>query len=276
MKLTDFLKRVLSEAKAPDVDLTTLPEELPDEVVAAYEKNLLTLERAMADPDLTKTMKNRAFKDLNDGWDKDFNAFAEGLDADTAAKIKGEKFTRTKWALISDAFKKGTDDDKFKGVRKEIENLNNVVRDKDAMISQIKAEADGKLLDFKKDYMLNEKLSTLDIAEPYLPLKHMIKDELIKKLNQKSVILALENDALVPRRKSDTGELLDYYEANTRVGLDELLTKELDAFLKKSSGGSSNGDTKKKIIPTNDYPGGLTLAQINALEIKKKFASSKK
>lgn len=283
MKSIDFLKRVLTEAKVkPEVlALITdnLPDELPEEAVTSYEQNLFTLDRAQADPELTRTMQARAFKALNDGWDKDFNSFAEQLDADTAAKIKAEKFTRKKWETIAEALKKGSgasDDEKQKTSRKEIEALHAQLREKESMLETVKKEADGRVMDFKKDYLLSEKLGTIEFADPFKPLKHMLKEDFMRKLSQKSIILAVENDQLVPRRKSETGELMDVFEANTKVGLDDLIKKELQDFIKKSAGGGGQQQQQQQQNYKTDAPKqGLTLDEINKLRVAENFKKLK-
>jgi hypothetical protein len=273
MKAVDFLKRVLTESKAPEVTIDSLEFDIPEDVIKAYEGNLLTLERAQADPELSRVMQARAFKALNDGWDKDFNSLAEQLDAETATKVKAEKFTRKKWEVIAESLKKGlNDDDKHKATRKEIETLHAQIKEREALLETQKQEAANQILDFKKDYLLSEKLSTVDLAEAYVAFKPMIKEQFLKNISEKSIILAVENDQLVPRKRSETGELMDVFEANTKVGLDDLIKKELLPFLKKSAGtGSTQPGTTHTTPPGTKPTKELTLDEINRLKVQENF-----
>lgn len=286
MKSIEFIKRVLTEAKvAPDVIGAIivddkLPDALPDEAVQAYEKNLFTFDRAQVDPELTKVMNSKAYKSFADGWDKDFNAFAETLDADTATAIKNEKFTRKKWELIANAVKSagaGADPEgKVKGARKEIELLHTQLREKEAAMAIIKAEADSKVSDFKRDYLVSEKLATLDVVDHMKGYPNLLKNQLFESINKKGIIFTIENDQLVPRRKTETGELVDVYEANTKVGVDDLIKKELQDFIKKSNGaGGNNGNQRTGSTPPASPKSGMTLEEMNRLKVAENFAKLK-
>jgi hypothetical protein len=278
MKTIDFVKRVLQESK---VDLNKLgltditPDtDLPDEAVNQYSTNLLTRERAESDPDLSKTMQARAFKALNDGWDKDFEAFAESnLPKEVAEKIKTEKFTRNKWDLIRQNLKV-SNDDAGKAARIEIERLNNALKEKEQYIQSTKSEYEGKLTDFQKNFLLTQEFNKLELAEVYT--KPLVKDSIYNSLNselsKKGIIFTLDNGQLVPKRKSETGELLDYYEANEKVSLDSLLKKELKDYLKQSQGAGNNQSQGRQAQGAAPQPkSGMTLAELNALAVQEKF-----
>lgn len=284
MKAIDFVKRVLQESK---VDLTKLgltditPEtDLPEEAINSYSTNLLTRERAESDPDLSKTMQARAFKALNDGWDKDFEAFAESnLPKEVTDKIKGEKFTRNKWDIIRQNLKV-TSDEGGKAARAEIEKLNQALREREAAIAATKAEYEGKLTEFQKTFLLNQEFSKLELADAYA--KPLVRDSIfngmVGELSKKGIIFTLDNGQLSPKRKSETGELLDVYEANEKVGLDSLLKKELKDYLKQSQGGGGNQQQQGGRQTQGAAPqpkAGMTLAELNALAVKEKFSKLK-
>jgi hypothetical protein len=280
MKANDFILRVLQEAK---VDLTKLglttitPEtELPEEAITNYEQNLLSRDRAIADPDINKVMQARAFKALNDGYDRDFEAFAESnMPKEVAEKVKTEKFTRNKWDIIRQNLKV-TSDEGGKAARAEIEKLNQALREREAAITATKAEYEGKLTEFQKSFLLNQEFSKLELAEAYA--KPLVRDSIfngmVGELSKKGIIFTLDNGQLSPKRKSETGELLDVYEANEKVGLDSLLKKELKDYLKQSQGGGGNQQQQGGRQTQGAAPqpkSGMTLAELNALAVKEKF-----
>jgi hypothetical protein len=282
MKSIDFVKRVLQEAK---VDLTklglteiTADTDLPEEAVTSYANNLLTRERVEADPDINKTMQARAFKALNDGWDKDFHAYAEAnLPKEVADKVKSEQFTRNKWDLIRKHVHSGTGDGdaKVKAAQAEIAKLHDELKAKDDAINLTKNDYEGKLGQFQKNYLLTQKLSGKEWAEAYADLKPDLQEKFLKTISEKSIILELSNGQLTPKRKAEDGSLLDYYEANVKVGLDDLITKELGKYFKQSAGTGSQGSPSPKPIPGTTPKEGLTLAEMERVKVLEKFAKLK-
>ncbi len=275
MKVIDFVKRVLQESK---VDLTKFTElnletDLSDEVVTSYSNNLLSRERIEADPEINKTMQGRAFKALNDGWDKDFNAFAEAnLPKELADKIKAETFTRNKWEILRKnvvAVGNG-DNEKLKTANSEIERLNGEVLSKSKLIDETKTTYEGKLLEFQKNYLLSQKLGTLQWADAYVDLKQDLQEKFNRTISEKSVILEVSNGQLIPKHKGENGTLLDLYEANKKVSLDDLIEKELGKFTKQSNGSPSPTTTQPKPIAGTPAP-ALTLAEMEREKIKEKF-----
>lgn len=280
MKVIELARRVLAESK---VDLTklgitdlTVDTDLPAEAVTSYETNLLTRERAESDPDISRTMMARAYKSLNDGFDRDFNAFAEAnLPKETADKVKAEQFTRNKWELLRKniVIGSGTDPEKVTAARKEIETLHNQLKERDAAIEVTKNNYEGQLTTFQKNYLLTQKLSPQPWAEPFNKpdFLEFAQGKLTQRLSEKSIILELSNGQLIPRRKDAAGQLLDVYEANVKVGLDDLIKKELGEYLKQSAGAGSTNPPKVIPVPGTAPQGGLTLAEMQRLEISKKF-----
>ncbi len=275
MKVIDFVKRVLQESK---VDLTKFTElnletDLSDEVVTSYSNNLLSRERIEADPEINKTMQGRAFKALNDGWDKDFNAFAEAnLPKELADKIKAETFTRNKWEILRKnvvAVGNG-DNEKLKTANSEIERLNGEVLSKSKLIDETKTTYEGKLLEFQKNYLLSQKLGTLQWADAYVDLKQDLQEKFNRTISEKSVILEVSNGQLIPKHKGENGTLLDLYEANKKVSLDDLIEKELGKFTKQSNGSPSPTTPQPKPIAGTPAP-ALTLAEMEREKIKEKF-----
>jgi hypothetical protein len=278
MKSIEFVKRVLQEAK---VDLTklglteiTADTDLPAEVEQAYANNLLTRERIEADPEINRTMQARAFKALNDGWDTDFNAFAEAnLPKEVAEKIKTEKFTRNKWDILRKnwtAPTPGTD----KVAAAEIANLHAQLKEKDDTIVAKTKDFDNQLQGFQKNYLLTQKLSGANWAEAYSDLKPVLQENFIRQLSEKSIILELSNGQLNPKRKAEDGSLLDVYEANVKVGLDDLINKELGKYFKQSAGSGTPPSTHKT-IPGTPPKEGLTLAEMERAKVLEKFAKLK-
>jgi len=283
MKSIDFVKRVLQEAK---VDLTklglteiTADTDLPEEAVTSYANNLLTRERIEADPDINKTMQARAFKALNDGWDKDFHAYAEAnLPKEIAEKVKAEPFTRSKWELIRKNLNAGAGegDAKVKAAQAEIAKLHDELKAKEEAVQATKNDYEGKLGSFQKDYLLTQTLSKREWADAYADLKPDLQEKFNKTLSEKSIILELSNGQLTPKRKDATGVLLDVYEANQKVGLDDLITKELGKYFKQSAGSGSQGSTNPpKVIPGTAPKEGLTLAEMERAKVLEKFAKLK-
>lgn len=283
MKLIDFTKRVLAEAKADLVkagitDLT-IDTDLPDDVVNAYTNNLLTRERAASDPGIIDPLRSRFFAEVYNGFDKDFNAFAESdLPKDVAEKIKAEKITRNKWDLIRGALPKpGTETEQAKALSAEIKKLHDALKEKDTTFETFKVEADGKLSNFQKDYLLAQEVAKLPIADSakqFLTLAD-IQNKFVDAISKKGIILAMENNTLTPKIKTPEGALMDHYVGNVKSGLPDLFKTELAPYLKQSNGGGNPPPPPAMPPGGGTPPQGLTLQQMNEIEVKKKFAAMK-
>jgi hypothetical protein len=219
-------------------------------------------------------LQKSIFATVNDGWDRDFTAWAEAnLTKEITDQIKAEPITRNKWDMLKKNLPTGAaTDEKLKAVRAEITTLHDNLKAKDQELINFKAQSANQLNSFQKDYMLSQEIARLDIsdqAKQFLTLKQ-VQDQFIEKIKPKGIDLVLENNVLIPRIKNAEGVMLDLYEGNAKVSLSGLLAKELDNVLKKSNGGG-NPNPEPKPIPTAPAPAGLTIAQMNAIEVKKKF-----
>jgi 6-pyruvoyl-tetrahydropterin synthase len=284
MKVLDFMKRVLDEAKADlvkaGVTELTADTDLPDDVINTYAANLLTRERAEADPVIFGKLKGKLYAEINDGFDKDFVAFAEAnLPKETTEKIKAEKITRAKWDLLRNALpKSGTETEQMKAARTEIEKLHGELKNKDTEFATFKNEADGKLSDFQKNFLLSQevaKLSIADTAKQFLTLAD-IQNKFVEAISKKGLVLAVENNALIPKVKTAEGALMDSFTGNVKTTLSDLFNTELKQYLKQSNGGGGNPPVPPVPAPAGGAPvAGLSLQEMNALAVKEKFAKLK-
>jgi hypothetical protein len=282
MKVLDFLKRVLDEAKADlakaGVTELTAETDLPDDVVNTYSSNLLTRERAEADPVIFGKLRGRLYAEVNDGFDRDFVAFAEAnLPKETTEKIKAEKITRAKWDLLRGALpKSGTETEQMKAARLEIEKLHTELKAKDTAFETFKGEADGKLNDFQKSYLLSQEVAKLpiaDTAKQFLTLAD-IQNKFVEAIGKKGIILTLENNTLTPKVKTAEGALMDHFVGNVKSTLPDLFKTELTQYLKQSNGGGN--PPAPPAPPAPGIPaGGLSLQEMNARAVKEKFEKMK-
>jgi 6-pyruvoyl-tetrahydropterin synthase len=279
MKVLDFLKRVLDEAKADlakaGITELTTDVDLPDDVVNTYASNLLTRERAEADPIIFGKLKGRIYSEVNDGFDKDFIAFAEAnLPKETTDKIKAEKITRAKWDLLRGSLPKaGTETEQMKAARLEIEKLHTELKAKDTTFEAFKSESDGKLTNFQKNFMLSQEVAKLpiaDTAKQFLTLAD-IQNKFVEALDKKGIILQLDNNTLIPKVKTAEGALMDHYTGNVRTTLPDLFNAELKQYLKQSNGGNGGGAPPAPPAPPKTVHTGLSLQEMNAVAVKEKF-----
>ncbi len=280
MKVLDFMKRVLDEAKADlakaGVTELTAETDLPDEIINTYAANLLTRERAETDPIVFGKIKSA----INDGFDKDFVSFAEAsLPKETADKIKAEKVTRTKWELLRGALPKpGTETEQMKAARLEIEKLHNDLKLKDTEFVTFKSEADNKLGDFQKNYLLAQEVAKLpiaDTAKQFLTLTD-IQNKFVEAIGKKGIVLTLENNVLTPKIKTAEGVLMDHFVGNVKSTLPELFKTELTPYLKQSAGGGGGNPPVPPVPPVPGVPAaGMSLQEMNGLLVKEKIAREK-
>lgn len=281
MKLIDFTKQVLAEAKA-DLVKAGIPEltidtELPDDVINAYKNNLLTRERAASDPAIVDPLRNRFFAEAYNGFDKDFIAFAESdLPKEVAERIKAEKNTRNKWdILVKSLPKAGTETEQAKALRVEIEKLHGALKEKDTLFETFKGEADNKLNSFQKDFLLAQEVAKLPIADSakqFLTLAD-IQSKFVEAISKKGIVLSMENNTLTPKIKTPEGALMDHYVGNVKSGLTDLFKTELAPYLKQSNG---SGNPPPPPVPPTPVPQqGLTLQEMNAIKVKENFAKLK-
>lgn len=284
MKTIDFLKRVLTEAKADlakaGITDLTVDTDLPDDVVNAYANNLLTRERAASDPLIVDPLRSRIFAEVYNGFDKDFTAFAESdLSKEVADKVKAEKMTRNKWDIIRQAIPKpGTESDQMKAARTEIEKLHNAMKDKETEFTTFKAAADNRVSDFQKSYLLAQEIAKLPIADSAKQFVTVadIQNKFVDAITKKGIVLVMDNNVLLPKTKTPEGAMMDVYAGNNKVGLPELFTTELATYLKQSNGGGTPPPAPPAGGGAPPAPaGGLTLQQMNEIEVKKKFAKMK-
>ncbi len=282
MKPIDFLKRVLTESK---VDLTKLGDlthetELPDEVINTYAANLLTRERAAADTGIIEPLRSKIFAEVYNGFDRDFVAFAESdLPKEVADKIKAEKMTRNKWDLIRQALPKpGTETEQVKASRAEIAKLHESLKEKDVQFAAFKGEADTKLNDFQKNFLLTQEMTKLQIADSakqYLTLAD-IQTKFNEAISKKGIVLTMENNTLIPKVKTAEGALMDHYVGNDKTTLATLFNTELSTYLKQSNGGGTPPPTPPVPAPNGGTPPqGLTLQQMNGLAVQEKIRQMK-
>lgn len=284
MNLIDFTKKVLAEAKADlakaGITVITAETDLPDEVINAYSQNLLTRDRAAADAGIVEPLRKKIFAEVYNGFDKDFIAYAESdLPKEAADKIKAEPMTRNKWDLIRAALPKpGTETEQVKAMKSEVEKLHNDLKAKDTTFNQFKAESENKMTDFQKNFLLTQEMAGLQIADSAKQFVTLadIQTKFNEAIAKKGIVLVMDNNKLLPKTKTPEGVFMDHYIGNDKSTLETLFKTELSTYLKQSNGGGAPPAGPGAGAGAPPAPaGGLTLQQMNEIEVKKKFAAMK-
>lgn len=288
-KLSDFLRKVLEPTGLASTDMemvlsaSALKEiEVPDTVEPKFSTYYMTKDRAMNDPDIVKSINRSLWATYADKSEEKiiplFNHLPEDVKAEMKAIPKDEPNRFYKYIEIlekgvvklkesgsTDDVKKASE--KFRQVEAE---LRQQIAERDEAIKKKESDFQKNIQDVQLDYALRSKLSNFEFGEAYAKdeVKSLLIDSKIKSLKSNFVLeIDPGNPSKINLRQNKDGAIIDVYEGNKQVTLDDKLAKELEPYLKKSNGGAGGGEgagdpPRRRVEVPTDKP--LTLDQMRA------------
>ncbi len=264
-KLGDFLKKVLTPVfkKPEELDLfvaaSALREmEIPDEVVTDFDAKYLTRERAFTDDEIVKKFNTDARGRVFSSIDLKIKDFLPKISKEDQDAINAESNTLLKMELLNKAMDNlGKNDD--------VKKLNEAFRKKEAeyhekligfenQIKEKDATFGKQIKEVKLDYALKTKVAGFDLAPEFSSEKHksFLADSTISALKKNFVLEFDEKDeSIIHVRKDTDGVITDVFEGNKQVTLSDVLTKEYEPYIKKSTSGSGHTTTPAPGVKPN-------------------------
>ncbi len=251
MKLPDFLKSVLAPVfkKPEELDLFVSASglrdiEIPDETVTEFNSKYLSRERALTDEELVKKFNKDARGYVFGSVDQKIKKLKARLSEDDQRAIDAEPDTLVKLELVERALDNlGKNDDVKKiseSARKREAELHEKISSLEKAITEKDSTFGKEIKGVKLDYALKSMLSGFDLAPEFSNEKHksFLADSTINSL-KKNFILEFDekDDSIINIRKNVDGVITDVYEGNNKVSLTDVLKKEYEPYIKKSSPG---------------------------------------
>lgn len=276
MKLDKFLTSILPAETFKNNDLaavlgaSSLKEiDMPDEVATQFSSVYLTKDRALNDPDLVREYKGKAWANFADTVEDDLkNKIVGKLPEDFKKKYFEAPKVYDKLSVLADAFshisEKGAGEDVktlAEKHRKQEAELRQQITDRDNLLKKTQEDFAAKETGIKIDYALRSKLmDRLPKLDPNLiktdKQKAFIIDSTIHSLRSNYLLeFDKENQQSINFLKKDRS---DVYEGNTKVTLDDFISRELEPYTVKNNGGDTPKPDPKPVAPTNN-PKGWTL-----------------
>jgi hypothetical protein len=291
MKLQDFFTRVIKDkAKINNADfdkfIASLPDgEFPDELVPEFENNFMTMDRAIAHPDVNKKLR---FQILNPVEER-VQGLIELIDKiDPHTAIELSKLTRTTASgqVVADTYKTlealrdvipkiiekktkiSTSDEELKkqlaakeqSIAELMEKFTKVENEYKTKEKTIASEYDQKYKNFRLESELEKRANKFTFAE------HFDKDDVrgvltkakLSELKGSNILQLVENngkeDVQVFSIGAD-GNPTPRFNGNTPVTIDSLLEEAFKPYLKQSNAGAPHNGTQTtttRTYPTND------------------------
>lgn len=287
MKLNDFLRKVLEPTGLASTDMemvlsaSALKEiEVPDTVEPKFSSFYMTKDRAMNDPDINKEINKKLWATYADKSEEKILPIFDSLPEDVKAEMKAiPKDEPNRFYKYIEILNKGVgklkDSTSSEDVKKVSEKfrqteaeLRKQITEHEETIKRKDTEAQKKVDEVFLDYGLRSKISAMEFGEAYAKedLKNLLIDSTIKSLKTDFVLeIDKGNPTKISLRKNQDGALVDVYEGNKQVTLDDKLATHLEPYLKKSNGGqqagnNGGGETRKQVVIQSDKP--KTLDQI--------------
>lgn len=279
MKLNDFLRKVLEPTGLASTDMemvlsaSALKEiEVPDTVEPKFSSFYMTKDRALNDPDINKEINKKLWATYADKSEEKILPIFDSLPEDVKAEMKAiPKDEPNRFYKYIEILNKGVgklkDSTSTEDVKKVSEKfrqteaeLRKQITEQEEALKRKDAEAQKKVDEVFLDYGLRSKISGMEFGEAYAreDLKNLLIDSTIKSLKNDFVLeIDKGNPSKISLRKNQDGALVDVYEGNKLVTLDEKLAAHLDPYLKKSNGGqqggnNGGGEQRKRVeIPTD-------------------------
>lgn len=236
--------------------------EVPDDVAAKFNQKFLTRERAFTDEEIVKKFNVDARGRVFDSIDLKIKKILPKFTQEDQAAINSEPNTLLKMELIDKALDNLNKNEDIKKINEaarkreaelheEIKGLQDVVKQKDTnFASEIKKT--------KLNYALKNKALGFELAPEFTAEhKNFLADSTINSLTKDFVLDFDEKDeSIIHLRKNVDGQIVDHFEGNTKVTLDDLLKKKYEPYLKKSTAGDNQNPppAKATIKPPTDRP----------------------
>lgn len=272
IKLTEWLKDIIAPIvdKPEDAELFLSASdlkavELPDDMVTKFNQKYLTRERALTDEQIIKKFSIDAKGKVFDSVDLKLKQLKGKLSQEDQDAIDAEKNTLIKLDLLNHALDNlGKNEDVKKineAFRKKesewhekISSLENTLKEKDATF-------DKEIQGVKLDYALRSKVAGFKLAPEFSADKHkdFLADSTINNLKKNFILEFDEKDqSIIHLRKEVDGVITDVYEGNKQVTLNDVLQKEYEPYIAKSTPGHTPPPDRKVQVPTdrplvNDY-----------------------
>lgn len=281
MKLNDFLREVLEPTGLASTDMemvlsaSALKEiEVPETVKPKFSSFYMTKDRAMNDPDIVKSINRSLWATYADKSEEKllplFNHLPEDVKTEMKAIPKDEPNRFYKYIeILEKGVGKLKESNSTEDVKKVTEKfrqteseLRKMILDHEETIKKKDSEAQKKVDEVFLDYGLRSKIGSMEFGEAYaIPdVKNLLIDNAIKSLKNDFVLeIDKGNPTKISLRKNQDGALVDVYEGNKQVTLEDKLAAQLDPYLKKSNGGqqggnNGGGEPRKRVEIPSDKP----------------------
>ena len=268
MKLNEWLLTIVQPLfeKKEDADLFVSASSLkdidvPDDVAAKFNTKFLTRERAMTDEEIVKKFNVDARGRVFDSVDLKLKKLLPKLSTEDQAAIEAEKNTLLKLEMLDKALDNLNKNDDIKkineGWRKKEEDLHTKIKALEDTVKEKDTNFTTQVKEVKLDYALRNKLFGIELAPEFATDTHknFLADSTISSLKKNYVFEFDEKDpAIIHLRKNVDGQITDVFEGNNKITLDDLLKKQYDPYIKKSTGGGDNRNQppiKKNVIPSD-------------------------
>lgn len=266
MKLNEWLHEIVTPLfeKKDEADLFTsasaLKEiEVPEAITKKFSETFLTRQRAFTDDEIVKKFNIDARGRVFDSVDLKLKRIMPKLSAEDQTAITAEPNTLLKLDMLEKAL------DNIKG-DKDIAKINDAARKReDELHQKIKSVEDAlkqkddnfvkQINEVKVDYAVKNKLFAFDLAPEFANEKHkgFLADSTIHSLKKNFILEVDDKDpSIIHLRKNVDGQIVDHYEGNTKLTLDDVLKKEYEPYIKKSTAGDKSTQPPK--TPTAQIP----------------------
>jgi len=283
MKGNEFFKALLQKIGFDDDELNAVVSsgtmqniDVSDELQEKLESvTLLTLDAAKNNPDLHEHFKSKLYPqvsgELLDRVDSRIHQAARDLlSEEDYNKIQSTQKTQDKVQIFSDLAQKRvtekiedpTTKGKIKSLTEEIENTRKLLEQKESEWSQEKnsivSDTQNKLI---KANVLN-KIKSYQLAEQYAStpkLRQLVEEAIFEEISQKAVPKFSEDGTSIELYDKKNPEL-EYYEGSKRIGVDEIIEKSVQPYLKKAESKPQRQTFQPNhdpYVPVDEIPGAL-------------------
>ena len=258
MKLNEFLSGIVSPLfeKKEDADLFTSASafkevDIPDDVAAKFNQKYLTRERALSDEDLLKKFNIDARGRVFDSVDLKLKKLLPKLTTEDQNAINTEPNTLLKLELFDKAIDNLAKNEDIKKInekaRQREEELHEKIKNLEDTVKQKDTNFASKTKEIQLDYALKNKLMAFELAPEFGTEKHknFLAESTISSLKKNFVLEFDDKDqSIIHLRKNADGQIVDVFEGNTKISLEDHLKKEYDPYIKKSTAGDTTTTTK--------------------------------
>lgn len=269
IKLTDWLKEIIAPIvdKPEDAELFFAASdlkavELPDDMVAKFNQKYLTRERALTDEEIIKKFSLDAKGKVFGSIDLKINHLKGKLSQEDQDAIDAEKNTLIKMDLLNKAL------DNLGGKSEDVKKINEAFRKKESewheKISSLENTLKEKDATFGKeiqgvklDYALRSKVAGFKLAPEFSADKHkdFLAESTINNLKKNFKLEFDEKDqSIIHLRKEVDGVITDVYEGNKKLTLNDVLQKEYEPYIAKSTPGHTPPPERPKAELPTDRP----------------------